>query len=128
MTIRPNRFLAAAIACATVSAYAAQHGIDANDLNRNAAACTDFFDYANGAWRASHAIPDYMDRWSKRWESCEINKEHVRDILAEVSKKTDWPKGGAEQLSGDFYAACMDDGQVNALGIKPVQPLLDEVR
>src|SRR5690349_16784831 len=63
----------------------AQHGIDSADLNRQAAACTDFFDYANGAWRAQHPIPDYMDRWSKRWESGETNKSHVRDILTEVS-------------------------------------------
>ena len=113
---------------AVVAPAYAQHGIDANDINKNGAACTDFFDYANGAWRSTHSIPDYMDRWSKRWESGEINKEHVRDILAEVSKKTDWPKGSAEQLSGDFYAACMDENRIDALGIKPLQPMLDEVR
>ena len=119
--------LALCVAGATTPAYAL-HGIDPNDIDRSGSACTDFFDYANGAWRASHAIPDYMDRWSKRWESGEINKEHVRDILTDLSAKSDWPKGSPEQLSGDFYAACMDEAQVNALGAKPVQPLLDEVR
>jgi len=118
-----------AISFALVSATAyAQHGIDASDINRDGAPCTDFYDYANGAWRAAHAIPDYMDRWSKRWQSGEVNKEHVRDILTEVSARSDWPKGSAEQLSGDFYAACMDETQVEKLGAKPVQPLLDEVR
>ena len=120
--------LATLLACSATTAVAAQHGIDLNDVNKQVAACTDFFDYANGAWRASHAIPDYMDRWSKRWESGEINKEHVRDILTEVSARKDWPAGGPEQLSGDFYAACMDEAQVDKLGIKPVQPLLDQVR
>jgi len=117
----------AALCAASVSATAAQHGIDPNDIKRDGAACNDFFDYANGAWRAAHAIPDYMDRWSRRWESGEINKEHVRDILTEVSAKTDWAKGSAEQLSGDFYAACVDDGRIDALGMKPVQTLLDEI-
>jgi putative endopeptidase len=126
MPIRPKVLLAMCIAVA-LPAYA-QHGIDAGDIRRDGAACNDFFDYANGSWRAAHPIPDYMDRWSRRWESGEINKEHVRDILAEVSKKSDWPKSSAEQLSGDFYAACMDEGQINGLGIKPVQPLLNEVR
>jgi len=28
-----------------------------DDINRDGAACNDFFDYANGAWRAVHAIP-----------------------------------------------------------------------
>jgi endothelin-converting enzyme/putative endopeptidase len=119
--------IAFCVAAATTPAYAL-HGIDPNDVDRNAAACTDFFEYANGAWRASHSIPDYMDRWSKRWESGEINKEHVRDILTGLSARKDWPTGSAEQLSGDFYAACMDETQVNQLGSKPVQPLLDEIR
>ena len=55
-----------ALAAATASAYAA-HGIDPGDMNKSGEACTDFFDYANGAWRTQHAIPDYMDRWSRRW-------------------------------------------------------------
>ena len=121
------RSLAAALFLTTATAYA-QHGIDAADINRQGAACTDFFDYANGAWRASHPIPDYMDRWSRRWESGEINKEHVRDILTELSARSDRKAGTPEQLSGDFYAACMDETQIDALGIKPVQPYLDEVR
>ncbi|HMB43191.1 MAG TPA: M13 family metallopeptidase, partial [Luteimonas sp.] len=111
----------------STSATAATHGIDPADMNRDAKPCSDFFDYANGAWRKAHPIPDYMDRWSRRWESGEINKEHVRDILTEVSARKDWPVGSAEQLSGDFYAACGNEDQANTLGLKPVQPLLDEV-
>ena len=119
--------VAVCVATAGVTAEAAQHGIDPSDMNKQAAACTDFFDYANGSWRASHPIPDYMDRWSRRWESGEINKEHVRDILADLAKKQDWPTGSPEQLSGDFYAACVDEPQVNAMGLKPAQPQLDEI-
>ena len=111
----------------TTTATAAVHGIDAGDMNRDANACTDFFDFANGGWRKAHPIPDYMDRWSRRWESGETNKEHVRDILTEVSARRDWPAGSAEQLSGDFFAACSNKAQADALGVKPVQPLLDEV-
>ena len=120
--------LAVSLCLVSVTAFAQQHGIDPADINRNGVPCTDFFDYANGAWRAQHAIPDYMDRWSKRWQSGETNKEHVRDILVDMSARKDWPVGSAEQLSGDFYAACMDQSRVDALGVKPVQPLLDEVR
>jgi endothelin-converting enzyme/putative endopeptidase len=119
--------LAIALAGTTLSVHAA-HGIDAGDLNKNGDACTDFFDYANGAWRESHPIPDYMDRWSRRWESGETNKEHVREILDGLATRKDWPAGSPEQLAGDFYAACMDEAQVDALGAKPVQPLLDKVR
>ncbi|MEO8461288.1 MAG: M13 family metallopeptidase [Dokdonella sp.] len=120
--------LAIIMACSASTVLAAQHGIATADINNKVSACDDFFDYANGAWRVAHPIPDYMDRWSKRWESGEFNKEHVRDILTEVSAKPDWPAGSAEQLSGDFYGACMDESAVNALGIKPVEPMLADVR
>jgi len=40
----------------------------------------------------------------------------VRDILNEVSARKDWPTGSAEQLAGDFYAACMDETAIDAAG------------
>ncbi|MFC4822119.1 M13 family metallopeptidase [Dokdonella ginsengisoli] len=117
----------AACLFATAGPVWAVHGIDPSDIDRNADACTDFFQYANGAWRANHPIPQYMDRWSKRWESGELNKERVRDLLADMAARRDWPAGSPEQLSGDFYAACMDESHVDELGLKPAQPLLDEI-
>src|SRR5436190_661186 len=122
-----SRLSVASLFFISTVATAAPHGILPGDINRKGDACTDFYDYANGTWRAQNAIPDYMDRWSRRWQSGEVNKEHVRDILKEVSARSDWPKGGAEQLSGDFYAACMNEDAVNAAGLKPVQPMLDAV-
>ena len=127
MPFRPNAALVLSLACATLPA-SAQHGIDVTDIDRNGVACNNFFDYANGQWRASHAIPEDMDRWSKRWQSGETNKQYVQAILDEVAAKQDWAKGSAEQLSGDFYGACMNQGQVDAQGLKPIRPLLDEVR
>jgi endothelin-converting enzyme/putative endopeptidase len=125
--IRSSFPLVVLLAAVTTASAGAVHGINPDDINRNGDACTDFFDYANGAWRKKNPIPSYMDRWSRRWQSGEVNKEHVRDILTELSAKTDWPKGSAGQLAGDFYATCMDESRVDALGSKPIQPWLAEV-
>jgi len=125
--IRSSLPLVVLLAAATTASAGAVHGIHPEDINRKGDACTDFFDYANGAWRQQNPIPNYMDRWSRRWQSGEVNKEHVRDILTELSAKNDWPKGSAGQLAGDFYAACMDESRVDALGSKPVQPWLSQV-
>jgi len=97
------------------------------DLDRTADPCTDFYQFANGSWRAQHPIPSSMPRWSRRWESGELAKERLKDILGEVSAKTDWPARSVEQLIGDFYGACMDDTRADQLGAAPVQPLLDRI-
>lgn len=105
----------------------AQHGIQLGDLNRNADPCTDFAQYANGTWHAQNPIPSYMDRWSRRWQAGEDAKEQLKDILGDVSKKTDWPKGSVEQLIGDYYGSCMDEARINKAGLTPAEPLLKQI-
>ncbi len=108
-------------------AQSAQHGVLVQDMDRKADPCTNFFDYANGAWRAQNPIPAFMDRWSRRWQAGENNKEQLKDILDPISQKQDWSKGSVDQLIGDFYAACMDEKRVNELGLAPLQPLLADI-
>ena len=36
-------------------------------------------------------------------------------------------RGSIEQLTGDFYAGCMNEAQANSLGIKPIAPLLAQI-
>ena len=104
-----------------------QHGIQVSDLDRNADPCTDFFQYANGAWRAANPIPAYMDRWSRRWASGELSKDQLKTILDDVSSRHDWPRSSVEQLIGDFYGSCMDEARINKLGFKPILPLFVDI-
>jgi len=106
---------------------AQERGVFLEDINRNVDACTNFFDYANGAWRAANPIPASMTRWSRRFAAGELSKDQLRVILDEISAKRDWPKGSIDQQIGDFYGSCMDEQRVNVLGIKPIQPLLDRI-
>lgn len=100
----------------------AQHGIEIGDLDRKADPCTDFFQYANGTWRANNPIPASMLRWSRRWQAGETAKDQLKVILDEVARKTDWPKGSPEQLIGDYYGACMDESRINKAGLCPRNP------
>jgi len=68
-----------------------------------------------------------MDRWSRRWEAGEANKDQLRTILDEVSRHTDQPKGSPGQLTGDFYAACTNQTAIDQAGLTPLLPLLDKV-
>jgi putative endopeptidase len=120
--------LVALVLSATVLAQnRGERGIEVSDLNRNVAACDDFFEFANGGWRAANPIPASMPRWSRRWAAGESTKEKLRDILEGVAAAKNNRKGSVEQLTGDFYGACMNEARANRLGARPVAPLLAEI-
>jgi len=118
------------LSSALASAEEPLKGIELSDMDRSADACTDFFEFSNGAWRAANPIPPSMSRWSRRWQAGEESKERLKGILEETATKSDKagaPKGSVDQLVGDYYAACMDMSARNAAGVEPVQPYLAEI-
>jgi endothelin-converting enzyme/putative endopeptidase len=117
----------AAQTTSTPATAAAQRGVFVGDIDKSANACTDFYQYANGAWRAANPIPASMSRWSRRWAAGEQNKEQLRTILDDESKRRDWPKGSIDQQIADFYGSCMDEARINAAGMQPIKPLLDRI-
>src|SRR6185503_3175615 len=46
-----------------------QKGVQVGDIDTKADPCTDFFEFANGKWRAENPIPASMVRWSRRWQA-----------------------------------------------------------
>jgi len=105
-----------------VLSQTSSHGIDLSDLDRKTEPCTDFFQFANGTWRANHPIPASMTRWSKRWQSGESAKDRLRDILEAASTGKNAPKGSSDEIIGDYYGACMDESRANARGLDPLKP------
>src|ERR1041384_7748668 len=104
-----------------------QKGVFVADIDRSADPCTDFFEYANGAWRKDNPIPASMPRWSRRWQAGETAKDRLKEILEEVSAKRDWPAASVEQLIGDFYGACMDTAKIDQRGAEPLKPMMAEI-
>ncbi len=102
-------------------------GIEPGDLNTSVKPCDNFFDYANGTWRKENPIPASMDRWSRRWQAGERNKDQLREILDQISADPGHPAGSPAQLTGDFYAACTNVKAIDAKGVTPLKPYLAEI-
>jgi putative endopeptidase len=115
----------AALFCASsvwTSLYAQDkplHGIDSGDIDRKASPCQDFYEFANGTWRANNPIPPSMMIWSKRWAAGESTKEVLHGILEEAAASSSTaPAQSTDRLIGDYYGACMNEKQIDALGVK----------
>jgi endothelin-converting enzyme/putative endopeptidase len=119
-------FFFASSLCAQVKPL---HGIDVADIDHKSNPCNDFYEFANGTWRANHPIPASMVIWSKRWAAGESTKDVLHEILDKASAKSaNAPAKSTDRLIGDFYGACMDEKQIDAQGIKVLSREFDLIQ
>ncbi|HEV7796863.1 MAG TPA: M13 family metallopeptidase N-terminal domain-containing protein, partial [Pyrinomonadaceae bacterium] len=104
-----------------------KHGYDRASLDPNTAACTDFYQYANGGWMAANPIPAAYPSWGVANVLDEKNKQQLHEILETAAKNTRAMKGSSEQKVGDYYATCMDEAKIEADGLKPLVPEFDRI-
>ncbi|HEY6804883.1 MAG TPA: M13 family metallopeptidase [Pyrinomonadaceae bacterium] len=115
-----------ALAVATIFGQQSQ-GFDQANLDKNTAACTDFYQYANGGWLAANPIPGAYSSWGVANLLDEKNRDVTHDILEAAAKNTNAAKGSSEQKVGDYYASCMDEAKIEAEGMKPIAPAFEMI-
>jgi endothelin-converting enzyme/putative endopeptidase len=83
-------------------------------LDRNIAACTDFYQFACGGWKDANPMPADRQRWGRFNQLQETNFSILRRIL-------EMPSADAEERkAADYYAACMDEPRIEARGVAPL--------
>lgn len=121
LNLRP--LIALVITAAAVFAQTAPRGFDpANMCTTTCKACDDFYQYANGGWLAKNEIPAAFPAWGITSPLREKNVATLHDILGAAAKNTAAPMGSNEQKTGSFYASCLDEAKIEALGAKALAP------
>jgi predicted metalloendopeptidase len=100
--------------------------LDVTALDKTADPCTDFYAFACGGWRANNPVPGDKARWGRFDELREFNLYTLKDILEDAAKPVD-TRTPIEKQVGDFYASCMDTSAIDAAGLKPIAPDLEQV-
>ena len=111
-----------------LTTHAQLRGVAADNIDRAANPCSDFDAYANGAWRASHPMPAMQVGWAVRVVTQDETRAKLRSIAEEdAAKAGSLPKGSPGQLTGDFYAACIDEARIDELALKPLEETLKQI-
>ena len=107
-------------------APALKSGIGLEAMDTSVRPGDDFFAYVNGTWVAETEIPADKASYGVGYMLYEEAQENVKAII-ETSATGDFAKGSDEQKVGDLYKSYMDMEARNTNGVKPLQPLLDQI-
>ena len=116
-----------ALAALSFSTFAQSKGFDVTRMDREAQACDDFFQYANGTWIKNTEIPADRSRFGSFDILADTNRGVLKTVLEAAAQNTKAAAGSDEQLVGDFYASCMDEAAIETAGTKPLTAYFKEI-
>ena len=96
-------------------------GFDTAGMDKSIAPGNDFYGFANGTWAKNTPIPADKSNYGMFTVLDDLSRERTRQIIEEQAKDPNSKIGAA-------YASYMDEAAVEAKGLAPFQPWLNQVR
>ncbi len=100
--------------------------IDPGSFDESTPLGDDFYRHVNGGWLDANPIPPEYPAWGAFYEVQVRNEETLHRLLEDAANE-EAPEGSPIQMVGDYFAAGMDEDAIDAAGIAPLQPLLDDI-
>jgi putative endopeptidase len=95
--------------------------VETASLDRAFEPCTDFYQFACGAWIEKTPLPADRLSYGRMQEVQDQNFAILRRILEKPGATGDLRK------ASDYYAACVDTATIEARGLEPIKPLLARI-
>src|ERR1700745_2221001 len=98
---------------------------DPNLVDKNLDPCNDFYKYSCKKWLDANPVPPDQAYWSTGSGLQLWNENLLRETLEAAATASN--RTAVQQKIGDYWAACMDEAGIEAVGVKPLQPELDRI-
>jgi putative endopeptidase len=96
-------------------------GFDEAGMDRSVAPGDSFYGFANGTWARNTAIPADKSNYGMFTMLDDLSRRRTREILDEA-------RSDSNSKIGNYYAAYLDEAAIEAKGLAPIQPWLNEIR
>ena len=92
-------------------------------MDRTVDPCVDFYAFSCGGWEKLNPIPPDQSTWSVYGKLEDEIERHLWGLL-QTAADPSAARSPVQVQIGDYFAACMDEARIEALGSKPLQPAL----
>ncbi len=103
-----------------------QRPIDTAFFDPDTAASDDFYRHVNGGWLDANPVPSEYGAWGAP-QIVHARNQDVLHQLLEAAAGGKEPRGPADQMVGDYFAAAMDEAAIAAAGLRPLAPYLERI-
>lgn len=102
-------------------------GLTLQDFDRSVRPQDDLFMFVNGTWYNTVEIPSDRPRFGAMDVLSQENERRLRSII-ETAVAQGAAFGSNNQKIADYYTSYMNEAEIEALGITPVEPFLAQIK